>query len=54
MGASPPGTGCARMKKLAVAGALLLVAILLLAWMKGGTQPMRWIEQPVGNGSPSQ
>ncbi|MDF8331848.1 hypothetical protein [Novosphingobium cyanobacteriorum] len=34
---------------VAGAGVLLglLVAILMVAWMMGGTQPMRWIETPV-------
>jgi hypothetical protein len=28
-------------------GIVVLAAILVVAWIKGGTQPMRWIEQPV-------
>ncbi|WP_157083215.1 hypothetical protein [Novosphingobium lentum] len=28
-------------------GIAVLIAILVVAWIKGGTQPMRWIEQPV-------
>ncbi|MCY1671769.1 hypothetical protein OVA07_12240 [Novosphingobium sp. SL115] len=35
------------MKKIAVVGVGMLAAILVVAWIKGGTQPMQWIEQPV-------
>ncbi|MFM2372818.1 MAG: hypothetical protein RIS85_2540 [Pseudomonadota bacterium] len=35
------------MKKIAVVGVVALAAILVMAWIKGGTQPMQWIEQPV-------
>ena len=38
------------MKKLVVAGVLLLAAFLTVAWIKGGAQPMQWIEQPVRPG----
>jgi hypothetical protein len=27
--------------------ALALAAVLVAAWLDGGTQPLRWIEQPV-------
>ncbi|MDP3551372.1 MAG: hypothetical protein Q8R81_13420 [Novosphingobium sp.] len=39
------------MKKLAVVGAIALIAILSVAWVKGGAQPMQWIEQPVTPGT---
>jgi hypothetical protein len=42
------------MKKVAVAGALALAAILVVAWIKGGAQPMQWIEQPVSAGASTQ
>jgi len=35
------------MKKLAVTGAVVLVALIAAAWVKGGSQQMHWIEQPV-------
>lgn len=35
------------MKKIAVVGVVALAAILVIAWIKGGTQPMQWVEQPV-------
>ncbi|MFC4192439.1 hypothetical protein ACFQFS_02885 [Novosphingobium lubricantis] len=35
------------MKKVMVACAVVLAAFVVLAWIKGGTQPMRWIEEPV-------
>lgn len=28
--------------------AILMVALLAVMWIRGGTQPMQWIEQPVG------
>jgi hypothetical protein len=38
-------------RRFVVAGAgvllVLLVAILMVAWTMGGTQPTRWIETPV-------
>lgn len=39
------------MKKFAVVGVVMLAAFLSLAWIKGGAQPMQWIEQPVERGS---
>jgi len=42
------------MKKLAVACALALAAIVVVAWIKGGAQPMQWIEQPVVAGTAPQ
>jgi hypothetical protein len=41
------------MKKLAVVGAFALIAIMSVAWIKGGAQPMQWIEQPVRPGTAS-
>lgn len=38
------------MKKIAVAGLVLLAAFLLMAWIRGGAQPMDWIEEPVEGG----
>ncbi len=35
------------MKKLAVIGAVVLIAFVSVAWIRGGAQPMQWIEQPV-------
>lgn len=37
-------------KIVAVVGALALTAVFVIAWIKGGAQPMRWIEQPVSAG----
>jgi hypothetical protein len=37
-----------------VVGALALAAVLVIAWIKGGAQPMRWIEKPVSAGSVQQ
>lgn len=34
--------------------AILVTAILVIAWIKGGAQPMRWIEQPVSAGALQQ
>lgn len=34
--------------------AILVAAILVMAWIKGGAQPMRWIEQPVSAGALQQ
>ncbi|MEL0253426.1 MAG: hypothetical protein VW935_16010 [Novosphingobium sp.] len=39
------------MKKLAVTGAVVLVALIAAAWVKGGSQQMHWIEQPVTHGA---
>ncbi|NLR69964.1 hypothetical protein HGI47_03605 [Novosphingobium sp. ERN07] len=39
------------MKKFAVVGAVILAAFLSLAWIKGGAQPMQWMEQPVDRGT---
>lgn len=41
------------MKKVVVASAVMLFAFLLLAWIKGGAQPMQWIEQPLEPGAPA-
>ncbi|MBB4613799.1 hypothetical protein [Novosphingobium taihuense] len=35
------------MKKIVVAAGIVVAAVLAVAWIKGGTQPMQWIEQPV-------
>jgi hypothetical protein len=39
------------MKRIAVVAVAAIVALALLTaiWIKGGTQPMEWIEQPVAN-----
>ncbi|WP_292628919.1 MULTISPECIES: hypothetical protein [unclassified Novosphingobium] len=39
------------MKKLAVVGLVLLAAFLTVAWIRGGAQPMHWIEQPLQPGA---
>ncbi|WP_255352426.1 hypothetical protein [Novosphingobium sp. AAP83] len=36
---------------IAVVGALAFAAVVVMAWIKGGAQPMRWIEQPVSAGA---
>lgn len=40
------------MKRIAVVTVAAMVAVVMLAviWIKGGTQPMEWIEQPVDAG----
>lgn len=42
----------------AIGAAAVLVALLLtllaLAWIKGGAEPMRWIEQPVAQPATEQ
>jgi hypothetical protein len=37
------------MKRIAVVTvtAIVAVALLVVIWIRGGTQPMEWIEQPV-------
>jgi hypothetical protein len=32
----------------------VLAAILVVAWIKGGTQPMTWVEQPVAANGAAQ
>ncbi|MCX7282833.1 MAG: hypothetical protein NTX28_02105 [Novosphingobium sp.] len=39
------------MRKLAVVGVVLLTAFLTVAWIRGGAQPMHWIEQPLKPGA---
>jgi protein-S-isoprenylcysteine O-methyltransferase Ste14 len=34
--------------------AILAVALLALAWIRGGTKPLHWIEQPVARPATSQ
>lgn len=38
------------MKRIAVVAlaAVVVVALLTVIWIRGGTQPMQWVEQPVG------
>ncbi|MFN3457301.1 MAG: hypothetical protein ACK4Z8_06965 [Novosphingobium sp.] len=40
------------MKRIAVVTVVAIVAVALLAviWIRGGTQPMEWVEQPVDAG----
>jgi len=47
----PAGSLARVIKLVAVVGALALAAIVVVAWIKGGAQPMRWIEQPVSVGT---
>lgn len=41
-------------KLIAVISALALAAFVVIAWIKGGAQPMQWIEQPVSAGALAQ
>ncbi|CAH0496741.1 hypothetical protein NVSP9465_01786 [Novosphingobium sp. CECT 9465] len=51
---APAGSVMRVKKMIAAVGAVVLAAIVVMAWIKGGAQPMRWIEQPVSAGATAQ